>query len=110
MKIFESLFDVIYLSVLVALGVRLLLEKTKGANLFGIMAIVLGLGDGFHLLPRVISHLSPGGFVTIYICPIVGIIGIVFSLIEKSVARALLNFLLVLSFPILMLMGHLFIK
>ncbi|MDU2898760.1 MAG: hypothetical protein E7B88_08070 [Finegoldia magna] len=62
MKIFESLFDVIYLSVLVALGVRLLLEKTKGANLFGIMAIVLGLGDGFHLLPRVISHLSPGGF------------------------------------------------
>lgn len=62
MKIFESLFDVIYLSVMVALGVRLLLEKTKGAKLFGVMAIVLGLGDGFHLLPRVISHLSPGGF------------------------------------------------
>lgn len=47
---------------MVALGVRLLLEKTKGAKLFGAMAIVLGLGDGFHLLPRVISHLSPGGF------------------------------------------------
>lgn len=62
MKIFESLFDVIYLSVLVAVGVRLLLEKTKGAKLFGIMAMVLGLGDGFHLIPRVISHLSPGGF------------------------------------------------
>lgn len=26
------------------------------------MAIVLGIGDAFHLLPRVISHLSPGGF------------------------------------------------
>lgn len=26
------------------------------------MAIVLGLGDSFHLLPRVISHLSYGGF------------------------------------------------
>lgn len=62
MKIFESLFDVIYLSVMVALGVRLLLEETNGAKLFGVMAIVLGLGDGFHLLPRVISHLSPGGF------------------------------------------------
>lgn len=62
MKIFESLFDVIYLSVLVALGVRLLLEKNKDAKLFGVMAIVLGVGDGFHLLPRVISHLSPGGF------------------------------------------------
>ena len=62
MKIFESLFDVIYLSVLVALGVRLLLEKNKGARLFGVMAMVLGFGDGFHLLPRVIAHLSPGGF------------------------------------------------
>ena len=50
------------MSVLVALGVRLLLEKSKGAKLFGIMAIVLGVGDGFHLLSRVISHLSPGGF------------------------------------------------
>lgn len=57
-----------------------------------------------------LGNLRPIGFVTIYICPIVGIIGIVFSLIEKSVARALLNFLLVLSFPILMLAGHLFIK
>ena len=57
-----------------------------------------------------LGNLRPIGFVTIYICPIVGIIGIVFSLIEKSVARALLNFLLVLAFPIIMLVGNLFIK
>lgn len=57
-----------------------------------------------------LGNLKPIGFVTIYICPILGIIGIVFSLIEKSVAKALLNFLLVLAFPIIMLAGHLFIK
>lgn len=62
MKIFESLFDITYLSVVIAFGVRLLLVKNKDAKLFGIMAIVLGLGDGFHLIPRVISHLSPSGF------------------------------------------------
>lgn len=62
MKIVESLFDVCYLMIVVAFGVRLLLEKKNGAKLFGIMAIMLGVGDGFHLIPRVISHLSPGGF------------------------------------------------
>ena len=62
MKIVESLFDVCYLMIVVAFGVRLLLEKKNGAKLFGIMAIMLGVGDGFHLIPRGISHLSPGGF------------------------------------------------
>ena len=57
-----------------------------------------------------LGNLRPIGFVTIYICPILGIIGIVLALIEKSVARAILNFLLVLAFPVIMLLGHLFIK
>lgn len=58
----ESLFDIAYLVIVVALGVRLLLENKAGAKIFGLMAIILGVGDSFHLLPRVISHLSPGGF------------------------------------------------
>ena len=62
MVMVESLFDVTYLAVVIGLGVRLLLEKVKGAKLFGIMAILLGVGDAFHLLPRIISHLSPLGF------------------------------------------------
>lgn len=62
MGLFESIFDVAYLILVVALGIRLLLESTPGARQFGIMAILLGLGDGFHLLPRIMSHLSPGGF------------------------------------------------
>ena len=62
MVMVESLFDVTYLAVVIGLGVRLLLEKVKGAKLFGIMAILLGVGDALHLLPRIISHLSPLGF------------------------------------------------
>lgn len=62
MQIGESLFDIGYLAIVVGLGIRLLLENSKEAKLFGIMAILLGLGDSFHLLPRVISHFSPGGF------------------------------------------------
>ena len=62
MAIFESIFDLLYLAVVIGLGVRLLLEKKKGARLFGIMAMLLGLGDAFHLIPRVVSHLSPQGF------------------------------------------------
>lgn len=62
MKIFESLFDVLYLGIVIALGIRLLFEKDKKTKLFGLMAMILGIGDSFHLIPRVISHLSPGGF------------------------------------------------
>lgn len=62
MAIFESIFDLLYLAVVIGLGIRLLLEKKKGARLFGIMAMLLGIGDSFHLIPRVVSHLSPQGF------------------------------------------------
>lgn len=62
MAIMESIFDITYLSVVLFLGIRLLLEKSKNAKFFGVMAIILGVGDSFHLLPKVISHLSYGGF------------------------------------------------
>lgn len=62
MGLMESLFDLTYLMLVIGMGVRLLLEKNKNAKLFGIMAVLLGAGDAFHLLPRVISHLSPDGF------------------------------------------------
>lgn len=89
------------------------MNKTKNKSVWTLIIGVVCLVIAFILKDfefGFLGNLRPIGFVTIYVCPIIGIIGIVFSLIEKSVAKALLNFLLVLAFPIIMLAGHLFIK
>lgn len=62
MALFETMFDLTYLILVVSLGIRLLLVNDRGARLFGLMGVLLGSGDAFHLIPRVISHLSRGGF------------------------------------------------
>lgn len=62
MNLMESIFDIAYLGVIIGLGLRLILENNKESKIFGVMAIVLGFGDAFHLLPRVISNLTVNGF------------------------------------------------
>lgn len=55
--IFETLFDVIYLTTVFVLGV-LMIRGAKGRSqyaLFGWMAVVLAVGDSFHLIPRAIA-------------------------------------------------------
>ena len=89
------------------------MNKTKNKSLWTLIIGVVCLLVSFILKDfefGFLGNLKPIGFVTIYICPILGIIGIVLALIEKSVARALLNFLLLLSFPLLMIVGNLLIK
>ncbi len=89
------------------------MNKTKNKSLWTLIIGVACLIIAFILKDfqfDFLGNLRPIGFVTIYICPVLGIIGIVLSLIEKSVARAILNFLLVLAFPVVMIMGNLFIK
>ena len=89
------------------------MNKTKNKSLWTLIIGVVCLVVAFILKDfefGFLGNLRPIGFVTIYICPILGIIGIVLALIEKSVAKALLNFLLLLSFPLLMVVGNLLIK
>lgn len=89
------------------------MNKTKNKSLWTLIIGVVCLVVSFILKDfefAFLGNLRPIGLVTIYICPILGIIGIVLALIEKSVARALLNFLLLLSFPLLMIVGNLLIK
>lgn len=62
MYIVESIFDLSYLVLVMALSIKLLLQKDRTAKLFGLMALLLGSGDSFHLLPRVISMWHKGGF------------------------------------------------
>lgn len=54
-RIMEPIFEIAYLVAVILLGVMILrrAEGRKQFRLFGIMAIVLGLGDAFHLVPRI---------------------------------------------------------
>ena len=52
--VMETLFDIVYLSTVITLGV-LMLKNARGNaqyTLYGIMAVCLGCGDAFHLVPR----------------------------------------------------------
>lgn len=59
--IFESLFDIFYLTTVTFLGLRMVREgKDRQYFLFGLMALVLGLGDAFHLVPRALALNTTG--------------------------------------------------
>lgn len=60
--IIETLFDSIYLIGVITLGIVMILKSngSKQYKLFGIMAVVLGLGDSFHLVPRAIALCTTG--------------------------------------------------
>lgn len=70
--IMETLFDIVYLCTVVILGICMILRarSRKQIKLFGIMAVVLGCGDAFHLVPRayalctngLINHAAALGF------------------------------------------------
>ena len=73
------------------------MNKTKNKSLWTLIIGVVCLGIAFILKDfefGFLGNLRPIGFVTIYICPIVGIIGIVFSLIEKSFAKLFASFII----------------
>lgn len=56
------------------------------------------------------TELKPLGISTIFICPILGIIGLISSIKRKSILFAFLNLLLLLSFPITMFIGNTLFK
>ncbi len=60
--IMETSFDVVYLISVITIGI-LMVAKAKGNKeytLFGIMAITLGAGDAFHLVPRAVALCTTG--------------------------------------------------
>lgn len=60
--IMETSFDVLYLVTVVTLGVIMIKKSGDRAQfkLFGIMAVVLGAGDAFHLVPRAYALCTTG--------------------------------------------------
>ncbi|MCH3962620.1 MAG: hypothetical protein LKF53_01480 [Solobacterium sp.] len=60
--VFETAFDIVYLTTVISLGI-FMLKNSRGKKqyiLFGTMAIVLGCGDSFHLVPRAIALCTTG--------------------------------------------------
>lgn len=60
--IIETLFDVCYLVSVITIGIRMVKssKNNRQFQLFGWMAIVLGAGDSFHLIPRMIALCTTG--------------------------------------------------
>lgn len=60
--IVETLFDAVYLASVITLGVLMIKGSKKNAQfrLFGWMAVVLGAGDSFHLVPRALALCTTG--------------------------------------------------
>jgi len=55
--IMESCFNSLYLATIVTLGIWILVKakNKKEFILFGIMSLILGFGDSFHLIPRILA-------------------------------------------------------
>ena len=60
--IVETLFDTVYLITVITIGI-LMIRGSHGEHqfrLFGWMAVVLGAGDSFHLIPRALALCTTG--------------------------------------------------
>lgn len=57
---FEVSFDVLYLSFVIIIGLYMIIRSASNIQykLFGIMSLILGLGDSFHLIPRIFALLA----------------------------------------------------
>lgn len=58
----ETLFDVVYLVLVITVGIKMI-RQSKGDRqyrLFGIMAVTMGCGDAFHLVPRAYALCTTG--------------------------------------------------
>ncbi len=60
--IVETLFDAVYLISVITIGPTMIAKSNgnKQYRLFGIMAVVLGAGDSFHLVPRAVALCTTG--------------------------------------------------
>ena len=60
--VIETVFDIFYLVTVLTVGIRMIRDSKTGTQfrLFGLMAVVLGAGDAFHLVPRALALCTTG--------------------------------------------------
>ena len=59
--VIETVFDIFYLVTVLTVGIRMIRGSKAGTQfrLFGLMAVVLGAGGSFHLVPRALALCTP---------------------------------------------------
>ena len=63
MKYGESTFDILYLVFAITVGILILIRsKNNKQHLMGAACLVLGCGDAFHLVPRVLNYFIDSDF------------------------------------------------
>ncbi len=63
MKYGESTFDILYLLFAAAAGIIILIRgRTRAEKLMGLASLLLGVGDAFHLVPRVLNYFVEADF------------------------------------------------
>ncbi len=63
MKYGESAFDILYLLLAISMGIAMLRQARDAAGRkMGLATLILGLGDAFHLVPRVLNYFSAADF------------------------------------------------
>ena len=79
---------------------------SKKLFLLGLLIFVIS-----YLLPVDIFYgctsLRPTGLTSMFVCPIIGLIGLIFGVKEKDRLFIVLNIMLILLLPIAMFVGHL---
>ena len=60
--VIETIFDAVYLVSVITIGILMIRGSRGNAQfkLFGLMAVVLGAGDSFHLVPRALALCTTG--------------------------------------------------
>ena len=79
---------------------------SKKLFLLGLVIFVIS-----YLLPidifKSYTSLRPTGFTSMFVCPIIGLIGLIFGVNEKDRLFIVSNIMLILLLPIEMFVGHL---
>lgn len=63
MKYGESLFDILYLAIAIIVGILILKRsRNRVETWMGVAVLILGAGDAFHLVPRVLNYFVDSDF------------------------------------------------
>lgn len=82
----------------------------KFVFIFGLVIWIISLILPANSLEFIFGNgLRPIGLTTVFICPILGVVGIIFSIKNRNKIFLTLNIFLILSFPITMAVGYYFL-